>query len=84
MPAGRCPPNDHGHLGANATDPDLNGQKLAVNLFIKGTSGPITYHAEALQTSYLSAPNAGDRTRDRMTTTCPIPRRAGFFSAPWK
>jgi hypothetical protein len=58
------PLNDHGQPGSNATDPDLNGQKLAVNLYIKGTSGPITYHQEALQTSYLSAPNAGDRTHD--------------------
>jgi lysophospholipase L1-like esterase len=71
--------NDHGHSGPSATDPYLNGQKLAVNLYIKGTSGPITYHAEALQTSYLSAPNAGDRTRDTDDNNLPYTATSWFF-----
>jgi lysophospholipase L1-like esterase len=73
------PLNDHGRPGASATDPDLNGQKLAVNLYIKGTSGPITYHQEALQTSYLSAPNAGDRTRDTDDNNLPYSTTSWFF-----
>jgi lysophospholipase L1-like esterase len=73
------PFNDHGHSGPNATDPYLNGQKLAVNLYIKGTSGPITYHAEALQTSYLSVPNSGDRTRDTDDNNLPYTTTSWFF-----
>jgi lysophospholipase L1-like esterase len=73
------PVNDHGQPGSNATDPDLEGRKLAVNLYIKGTSGPITYHQEALQTSYLSAPNAGDRTRDTDDNNLPYTTTSWFF-----
>ena len=73
------PLNDHGQPGANATDPDLNGQKLAVNLYVKGTSGPITYHQEALQTSYLSAPNAGDQTHDTDDNNLPYTTTSWFF-----
>src|SRR3984885_439751 len=73
------PANNHGQPGSNPTDPYLDGQKLAVNLYIKGTSGPITYHAEALQTSYLSAPNAGDRTRDIDDNNLPYTTTSWFF-----
>jgi lysophospholipase L1-like esterase len=75
------PPNDHGQPGGNATDPYLNGAKLAVNLYIKGTSGPITFHSEALQTSYLSAPNAGDRTHDTDDSNLPYTTTSWFFLA---
>jgi lysophospholipase L1-like esterase len=81
-PAGannQLPLNDHGQPGSNAADPDLEGRKLAVNLYIKGTSGPITYHQEALQTSYLSAPNAGNRTQDIDDNTLPYTTTSWFF-----
>jgi lysophospholipase L1-like esterase len=35
------------------------GRKLAVSFHVAGESGPMTWHAKALQTSYLSAPGAG-------------------------
>ena len=73
------PPNDHGKSEGNATDPYLNGAKLAVNLYVKGTSGPITFHSEALQTSYLSAPNAGDRTQDTDDSNLPYTTTSWFF-----
>jgi lysophospholipase L1-like esterase len=44
------------------TDPnavDLQGRKLAVTFHVLGESGPMTWHAKALTTSYLGAP--GDR-----------------------
>jgi lysophospholipase L1-like esterase len=71
--------NNHGQPAASATDPYLNGAKLAVNLYIKGTSGPITFHSEALQTSYLSAPNAGDRTQDTDDSNLPYTTTSWFF-----
>jgi lysophospholipase L1-like esterase len=73
------PANDFGQFGSSSTDPVLDGRKLAVNLYIKGTSGPITYHQEALQTSYLSAPNAGDRTHDRDDSHLPYTTTSWFF-----
>jgi hypothetical protein len=71
--------NDNGQPGSSSTDPDLDGRKLAVSLYIKGTNGPITYHQEALQTSYLSAPNAGDRTRDTDDNHLPYTTTSWFF-----
>jgi hypothetical protein len=39
--------------------PELRGRKLAVSFHIAGESGPMTWHAKALTTSYLTAPGAG-------------------------
>ncbi|WP_145143992.1 GDSL-type esterase/lipase family protein [Roseomonas gilardii] len=39
--------------------PLLDGRKLAVSFHVAGPSGPMTWHATALQTSYLSAPGGG-------------------------
>ena len=41
-----------------ADDALLDGRKLAVSLHVAGASGPMTWHAKALQTSYLTAPGA--------------------------
>jgi len=37
----------------------LFGRRLAVSFHIAGDSGPMTWHAKALTTSYLTAPGAG-------------------------
>ena len=44
---------------SNAQAPELVGRKLAVSLHVAGESGPATWHAKALQTSYVTAPSAG-------------------------
>jgi lysophospholipase L1-like esterase len=36
-----------------------SGRKLAVSFHIAGESGPMTWHAKALQTSYITPPGAG-------------------------
>jgi lysophospholipase L1-like esterase len=38
---------------------DLAGRRLAVSLHVAGESGPMTWHAKALTTSYVTAPGAG-------------------------
>ena len=38
---------------------DLAGRRLAVSFHIAGESGPMTWHAKALTTSYVTAPGAG-------------------------
>ncbi len=43
-----------------ADDPaQLAGRRLAVSFHIAGDSGPMTWHAKALTTSYVTAPGAG-------------------------
>jgi lysophospholipase L1-like esterase len=41
--------------------PALFGRKLAVSFHIAGDSGPMTWHAKALTTSYVTAPGAGSK-----------------------
>jgi lysophospholipase L1-like esterase len=38
---------------------DLQGRKLAISFHIAGESGPMTWHAKGLTTSYLTLPGAG-------------------------
>ncbi len=38
---------------------DMAGRKLAVTFHVPGDSGPMTWHAKALTTSYVTAPGAG-------------------------
>ena len=38
---------------------DLAGRKLAVSFHVVGESGPMTWHAKALQSSYVTWPGAG-------------------------
>lgn len=39
------------------------GRKLAVSFHVVGTTGPMTWHAKALQTSYLTGPRSGSHTK---------------------
>ena len=43
----------------NPADPMLSGRRLAVSFHVAGQSGPMTWHAKALTTSYITAPGAG-------------------------
>ncbi len=47
--------------------PELAGRKLAVSFHVVGESGPMTWHAKALTTSYVTAPGAGAQGRSRRT-----------------
>ena len=44
---------------ANPAAPELLGRKLAISVHVVGPSGPPTWHAKALQTSYMTAQGAG-------------------------
>src|SRR4051794_75574 len=44
---------------SNAAAPELLGRKLAVSFHVAGSSGPMTWHAKAMQTSYITSPDAG-------------------------
>ena len=60
VPAGGSAVSDPVRLGfvGSPEDPLLKGRKLAVSFHVAGESGPMTWHAKALTSSYVSAPDA--------------------------
>ena len=57
----------------------LVGRKLAVSFHVAGESGPMTWHAKALQTSYLTAPGAGSKSADESEAAFPFSTTSWFF-----
>lgn len=57
----------------------LQGRKLAVSFHIPGESGPMTWHAKALTTSYLTAPGAGSQGREETEGAFPFPTTSWYF-----
>jgi lysophospholipase L1-like esterase len=65
-----------------ASDPDapsLSGRKLAVSVHVAGESGPMTWHAKALQTSYVTAPRAGAKGQEEGEAAYPFSTSSWFF-----
>jgi lysophospholipase L1-like esterase len=58
---------------------ELAGRKLAVSFHVAGESGPMTWHAKALQTSYLSMPGAGAKGADESEAVFPISTTSWYF-----
>ena len=56
---------------------ELRGRKLAVSFHVAGNSGPMTWHAKALQSSYVTLPGAGAKGADLSEEAFP------FASASW-
>lgn len=59
--------------------PELHGKKLAISFHVSGESGPMTWHAKALQTSYVTAPDIGARGNDETETHFPYSTASWFF-----
>ncbi len=57
----------------------LAGRKLAVSFHIAGESGPMTWHAKALQTCYLTAPGSGSKSADESEAAFPFSTASWFF-----
>ncbi|MBK17285.1 MAG: lysophospholipase [Rhodospirillaceae bacterium] len=60
-------------------DPLLTGKTLAVSFSVNGESGPMTYHAKALQTSYLSERGAGSLGDSEDEMDFPYSTTSWFF-----
>ncbi len=60
-------------------DANLEGRNMAVSFYIPGSSGPMTWHAKALTTSYVTAPNAGSKASDEMEVSFPFSTASWFF-----
>ena len=59
--------------------PLLAGRKLAVSLHVVGESGPMTWHAKALTTSYVTLPGAGSRGHDEGERAFPVGTTSWYF-----
>jgi lysophospholipase L1-like esterase len=63
-------------------DPDaqeLAGRKLAVSFHVAGESGPMTWHAKALTTSFVTAPDAGAKGALEEEEAFPYSTASWFF-----
>ena len=57
----------------------LDGRKLAVSFHVVESSGPMTWHAKALQTSYVSAPGAGSHGAEESDAAFPFSTTSWYF-----
>jgi lysophospholipase L1-like esterase len=62
-----------------AASPDLVGRKLAVSFHVVGSTGPMTWHAKALTTSYLTAPGSGVHSREEGDAAFPFTTASWYF-----
>jgi lysophospholipase L1-like esterase len=58
---------------------ELIGRKLAVSFHVAGESGPMTWHAKALQTSYVSPPGSGSKGASEDEAAFPYSTASWFF-----
>ena len=58
---------------------DLTGRRLAVSFHVAGESGPMTWHAKALTTSYVTAPGAGATGQAEGEAAFPYSTASWFF-----
>src|SRR5216684_3151798 len=61
------------------TAAELSGRKLAVSFHVAGESGPMTWHAKALTTSYVTAPGAGSKGKSEDEAAFPYSSASWFF-----
>ena len=64
---------------SNPAAVDLAGRKLAVSFHVAGESGPMTWHAKALTTSYLSRPGAGAKGQLEDESAFPFTTTSWYF-----
>jgi lysophospholipase L1-like esterase len=54
-------------------------RKLAVSFHVAGESGPMTWHAKALQTSYLAGPGSGSHGAEESSDAFPFTTTSWYF-----
>jgi lysophospholipase L1-like esterase len=57
----------------------LAGRKLAVSFHAPGPTGPMTWHAKALTTSYVTAPGAGSHGAEEADAAFPYSTTSWYF-----
>src|SRR3979490_2195414 len=63
----------------DAAASELAGRKLSISFHVAGESGPMTWHAKALTTSYVTAPGDGSRGREIAETAFPFSTASWYF-----
>ncbi len=58
---------------------DLPGRKLAVSFHVAGESGPMTWHAKGLTTSYISPPGSGSQGDNEDEVAFPFGTTSWYF-----
>jgi lysophospholipase L1-like esterase len=81
VPAGTAVWSDAVDLpfASNPSAADLAGRKLAVSFHVTGESGPMTWHAKALTTSYVSRPGAGGKGQLEDESAFPFTTTSWYF-----
>jgi lysophospholipase L1-like esterase len=81
LPAGRSSFSDAVTLNfvKRGSLPLLTARKLAVSFHAVGSTGPMTWHAKALQTSYLTAPRGGSHGADDSDAAFPFTTTSWYF-----
>ena len=64
---------------SDPASPGLFGRRLAVSFHIAGDSGPMTWHAKALTTSYVTAPGAGAKGAAEGEADFPFTTASWYF-----
>jgi lysophospholipase L1-like esterase len=64
---------------AVAASGQMAGRKMAVSFHVAGESGPMTWHAKALTTSYISKPDAGAKGNEEGEASFPFPTTSWYF-----
>lgn len=62
-----------------AMERSLEGKKLAVSFHIVGNSGPMTWHAKAMQTSYVTNRGSGSHSRAVLDQAFPNSTSSWYF-----
>jgi lysophospholipase L1-like esterase len=58
---------------------EMSGRRMAVSFHVAGESGPMTWHAKALTTSYLSRPGAGSHGEEADESAFPFTTTSWYF-----
>jgi lysophospholipase L1-like esterase len=62
----------------SGSDP-FAGRKLAVSFHVVGESGPMTWHAKSLQTSYITPPGSGAHGKEETDASFPFTTTSWYF-----
>jgi lysophospholipase L1-like esterase len=81
VPPGKTATSDAAPLAwvRDPADPLLANRHLAVSIHVAGETGPVTWHAKALTTSYISPPGSGAQTQDETGLAYPFSTTSWFF-----
>src|SRR6266404_5778657 len=71
--------SDGVQLGFVRDPAELAGRKLAISFHVAGESGPMTWHAKALTTSYVTAPGSGSKGKSEDEAAFPYSTASWFF-----